>query len=57
MAFRFEKLTLKAQEAVVRAQELAGEKGNPEMTPLHLLGGLLSEKEGVVKPLFTRIGV
>ncbi|MCA9227214.1 MAG: ATP-dependent chaperone ClpB, partial [Planctomycetales bacterium] len=57
MAFRFEKLTLKAQEAVVRAQELAGEKGNPEMTPLHLLGGLLSEKEGVIKPLFTRIGV
>lgn len=57
MAFRFEKLTLKAQEAVVRAQELAGEKANPEMAPLHLLGGLLAEKEGVVKPLFTRIGV
>ncbi len=33
MAFRFEKLTLKAQEAVVRAQELASEKGNSQIDP------------------------
>ena len=29
MAFRFDKLTIKAQEAVQRAQELAADRGNP----------------------------
>ena len=37
MAFRFEKLTIKAQEAVQRAQELAADRGNPQIEPLHLL--------------------
>ena len=43
MAFRLDKLTIKAQEAVQRAQTLAGEKGHPEMDPLHLLAALLDE--------------
>ena len=37
MAFRFDKLTLKAQEAVAGAQALAADKGNPQIDPLHLL--------------------
>ncbi len=56
MAFRFDKLTLKAQEAVQRAQELAAERGNPQIDPLHLLAGLLAEKDGVVKPILDKIG-
>ena len=50
MAFRFDKLTIKAQEAVQRAQELAADRGNPQIEPLHLLAGLLDESEGVVAP-------
>ena len=45
---RFEKFTVKAQEAVVGAQELAQQHDNPEILPLHLLGALLAETDGVV---------
>jgi len=51
MAFRFDKLTIKAQEAVQRAQNLAADRGNPEITPLHLLAAMLAEDEGIVRPL------
>jgi ATP-dependent Clp protease ATP-binding subunit ClpB len=56
MAFRFDKFTLKAQEAVQRAQELAADRGNPQIDPLHLLAALMTEDEGVVKPILDKIG-
>ena len=37
MAIRFDKLTLKAQEAIQTASNLASENGNPEVMPVHLL--------------------
>jgi ATP-dependent Clp protease ATP-binding subunit ClpB len=57
MPFRFDKLTLKAQEAVVRAQELATDRGNAQIDPLHLLAALLTENDGIVEPILERIGV
>src|SRR3954453_10842346 len=39
----FNKLTLKSQEAVAAAQELARRRGNPELYPEHLLLALLAE--------------
>jgi ATP-dependent Clp protease ATP-binding subunit ClpB len=57
MAFRIDKLTIKAQEAVQRAQETAANRGNPQIESLHLLAGLLSESEGIVAPLLDKIGV
>ena len=57
MAFRFDRFTLKAQEAVQRAQELAADAGNPQIDPLHLLAALQAEEEGVVKPILDKIGV
>ena len=56
MAFRFDKFTIKAQEAVQGAVELAGSRGNPQVTPVHLLQALLSEREGIVRPLLEKIG-
>src|SRR5262245_28683497 len=56
MAFRFDKLTVKAQEAVARAQELAGERGQPQIDALHLLAALLGESEGIVRPILDKIG-
>jgi ATP-dependent Clp protease ATP-binding subunit ClpB len=53
---RFDKYTIKAQEAVVRAQELAREHDHAEIKPLHLLAALLGEEEGVVHPLLQKIG-
>ena len=57
MPFRFDKLTIKAQEAVQRALELAASRGNPQITPAHLLHSLVSEREGIVRPLMEKIGV
>src|SRR3954467_14091450 len=53
---RFDKFTVKAQEAVVRAQELAQKHDNPELLPLHLLGALLAEEDGIVTPLLQKTG-
>src|SRR3954466_10992768 len=40
----FDKLTIKAQEAVAAAQELARRRGNPEISPEHLLLALLDQE-------------
>jgi ATP-dependent Clp protease ATP-binding subunit ClpB len=40
----FQKLTIKAQEAVAAAQDLARRRGNPEITPDHLLLALLDQE-------------
>ena len=57
MAIRFDKLTLKAQEALQRANDLASEHGNPELVPLHVLAALLEDKEGIVPPVLEKIGI
>ena len=54
MAFRMEKLTHKAQEALVAAQAAAGERGNPELDPLHLLAALVQERDGIAQPVIRR---
>ncbi len=56
MTFRMDKLTIKGQEAVVEAQSLATASGNPEIEGLHLLSALLKDNEGVVVPLFKKMG-
>ncbi len=40
----FNRLTVKAQEAVASAQELARRRGNPEVYPEHLLAALLDQE-------------
>jgi len=57
MPIRWEKFTVKAQEAVQRGNDLASEHGNPELLPLHLLAALLEDKEGIVQPVLEKIGI
>ncbi len=57
MAIRWDKFTVKAQEAVQRANEIASENGNPELLPLHLLAALIEDKEGIVVPVLEKLGV
>ncbi|MEX0818924.1 MAG: ATP-dependent chaperone ClpB [Pirellulaceae bacterium] len=57
MTFRFDKLTIKAQEAVAAAQSSATENGHPEVDALHLLSALLRESDGVVQAILKKIGV
>jgi ATP-dependent Clp protease ATP-binding subunit ClpB len=56
MAIRWDKFTLKAQEAVNRANELASEHGNAELVPLHLMAALVEDQEGIVRPVLEKIG-
>ena len=56
MTFPFDKLTIKSQEAIQRAQGLASEAHNPSIDPLHLLAALLAESEGLVRPVLDKIG-
>jgi len=57
MPIRWDKFTLKAQEAVQRANELAAEHGNPELMPVHVLAALVEDKEGIVPPVVEKIGI
>jgi len=57
MAIRWDKLTVKAQEAIQKANELASTHGNPELMPVHVLAALIEDKEGIVPPVLEKIGV
>src|SRR5665213_3570936 len=56
MAIRWDKLTVKAQDAVQTATTLASDNGNPELQPTHLLLALLGDKEGIVAPVLQKAG-
>lgn len=56
MAFRQDKLTVKAQEALQRATFLAQDKGHQQLKPLHLLKSLLDEEQGTVRALMDKVG-
>jgi ATP-dependent Clp protease ATP-binding subunit ClpB len=53
---RFDKFTLKAQEAIQASQQLAERFGHQQIEPEHLLRVILDEKEGVIPPLLGKIG-
>ena len=54
---RHDKLTLKAQEALVESGRLAGEHAHPQIEPEHLLQALLDQAEGVIPPVLSKLGV
>ena len=54
---RPERLTIKAQEALRDAGELARSRGNPVVNDAHLFAALLAQDEGVVQPLLQKAGL
>src|SRR5437879_5820591 len=54
---RFDKMTVKAQEALQESQEIAARHEQQEIAPLHLLSALVAQADGVVPSLLTRLGV
>ena len=54
---RFDKLTVKAQEALQAAQEMGARSGQQQIEPLHLLWALVAQGDGVVPPLLEKLGV
>jgi ATP-dependent Clp protease ATP-binding subunit ClpB len=54
---RYDKFTLKSQEAVQAAQEIAGKLHHQQIETEHLLAALLDQTDGVVLPLLKKLGV
>ncbi len=52
-----DKFTVKMQEAVQSAHELAMNSGHQEINAGHVLLALLKQGEGVARPLFEKLGV
>ncbi|MDH3520645.1 MAG: ATP-dependent chaperone ClpB [Myxococcales bacterium] len=54
---RFDKLTIKSQEALAEAQSLATTRGHSEIQPAHLLRALLGQPEGSTVPVLQKLGI
>jgi len=54
---RFDKLTIKSQEALSEAQSLAAGRGHSQIQPAHLLQALLGQPEGIAIPILQKLGV
>jgi ATP-dependent Clp protease ATP-binding subunit ClpB len=57
MAFDPRKLTVKASEAIQRAQEIAEKKNHKFLRPLHLLKSLLDEEGGLMTSILQKMNV
>uniref|UniRef100_A0A831U9X6 Chaperone protein ClpB n=1 Tax=Geobacter metallireducens TaxID=28232 RepID=A0A831U9X6_GEOME len=53
---RPEKMTIKTQEALAGAQQLAARQGNGAIEPEHLLASLLEQEGGLVAPILQKVG-
>src|SRR5215475_3653770 len=51
-----DRFTIKAQEAIAAAGQLAERRHNPQTTPEHLLAVLLEQEGGVVAPVLRKLG-
>ncbi len=54
---RFDKLTIKAQEALQAAHELAQQQHHAEVDSEHLLTALIQQTDGLVRPLLEKLGL
>ena len=52
----FNKFTIKSQEAVQNAQEIASSYGNQSIEPEHLLAALVQDQQGIVTPILQKLG-
>ena len=53
---RFDKLTIRAQEALSAAMDLASRQNHPEVSTLHVLAALLEQEQGAVVSILQRVG-
>ncbi len=56
VCMNFNKFTIKAQEAVQQAQEIASNYSNQVIEPEHLFAALLQDSEGIVFPILQKLG-
>lgn len=56
MAFNFNKLTIKSQEAIQQAQEIASNYSNQLLEPEHIFAALFQDPEGIVVSTMQKLG-
>ncbi len=54
---KFDKFTLKSQEAIQAAQQTAQDNSQQEIRPVHLVKALLEQPEGVVVPVLKKMDI
>ncbi len=54
---QFDKFTLKSQEAIQAAQQIAADRGNQEIAVAHLTKAILEQPDGVVVPALQKMGI
>ena len=54
---RFDRFTIKTQEALQTAQSLASDAQNPELGVEHLMLALIRQTDGIVTPIFQKLGI
>ena len=54
---RTDRFTIKAQEALNSSQDIAYKWNNQQIYPEHLLLALIEQKDGIIQPVFKRIGI
>lgn len=52
----FQKLTVKAQEAMQKSQEIASANSNQYIEPLHVLRALIDDAAGIIPPMLLKLG-
>ena len=53
---RYDQFTIKAQEIIQKAQDLAVQTQSPEINPDHLLEALVTQEDGVTQPILQKLG-
>ena len=53
---QFDKLTIKSQEAIQAAQQIAQDNNNQEIKTTHLVKAILEQAEGAVVPVLQKMG-
>lgn len=51
-----QKFTLKSQEALQTAQEIAANYNNQSIEPIHLLAALIQDSTGIISPMMLKLG-
>ncbi|MBI4773176.1 MAG: ATP-dependent chaperone ClpB [Deltaproteobacteria bacterium] len=54
---RFEKMTLKVQESIRAAQQMAEDLGHQQIEAEHAIKSLMSESDAILIPIFQKLGV
>ena len=54
---QLDRYTVKAQEALQNAQQMASRSGHPELSTIHILAALLAQEGGLVPPVLQKMGV